>query len=77
MCNVTKAVLAQQLEMIFYINSIFAMDTARNITLLRTVLDNYNDYSEFGFEVMLEMLDNQTGGMFRDWQVKKGSRRYK
>ncbi|MGO9519626.1 MAG: B12-binding domain-containing radical SAM protein [Candidatus Korobacteraceae bacterium] len=71
-CNVTKAVLAQRFEVIFYMDSVFAMDTARRKKFLRTVLDNYNDYSEFGFEVMLEMLDDETSEMFRELASRKG-----
>lgn len=71
-CDAIKAILEQKFENVFFMDSIFALKLSRQKKFLRAVLDNYNDHSLFGFEIMLEMLDDEVMELFRELARRKG-----
>ena len=59
-CDVVRACLEQRFNIIFFMDSIFAVEPERRKRFLRVALDHYNGHSKFGFEVFVEHLDEES-----------------
>jgi hypothetical protein len=71
-CNVITACLEQRFEVIFFMDSIFAVEPKRRKKFLTTILDHYNNYSRLGFEIFIEHLDEESQAMFRELSRRGG-----
>ncbi|MCP4364394.1 MAG: radical SAM protein [Planctomycetes bacterium] len=65
-CNLIKVILDQGFKSIAFMDSVFGMKTSRRNKFLKTVLENYNNHSQFAFELRIEMIDDKTAEMFRE-----------
>lgn len=71
-CEVIRACLEQRFEIIFFMDSIFAVEPKRRRKFLTAILDHYNGYTRLGFEIFIEHLDEESRAMFRELSRRGG-----
>ena len=65
-CEVIAKCLALRFDVIFFMDSIFAVQPERRKLFLQTILSHYNGHSRFGFEMFIEHLDLDSVALFHE-----------
>ncbi|MEX2695838.1 radical SAM protein [Rhizobium mongolense] len=64
--KVIRKCLDLRFDVIFFMDSIFAVQPERRKRFLRTMIDHHNGHSQFGFELFIEHQDDESRSLLRE-----------